>query len=326
MILDYIDPRFCNVVSLQSNLGDFGKDLAIFIAKSKGMLKRDKGFKLEDSTVQTTLDDFGLEYSSKNIIRSNKIEFKETINYHIVNLDYWFYENIDDYVVVDMMDFNEKKNILYNKINKSLYKGSVSDIISNVHLLSDGSFEMLNPKCTNCGSYDVIKKDFVDSTPKVEYHGHMKLRLKRYYCKNCNTKFQTRIASIKNEGSRFSKGIREKVRESFANRGGSLDQIANDLKIFLNIDISHQEIKNMLMFDFNQVEYYEENIPIENEIDDFESSESTDSDKLYMLRKKNPEIMGYLVVDELFINIKNQKWYAVFSMTLVIKMLHLLQE
>lgn len=66
-------------------------------------------------------------------------------------------------------------------------------------------------------------------------------------------KFQTKIASIKNDGERFSKDLKEKIRESFANRGGSLDQIANDLKIFLNIDISHQTIKNTLQFDFSQV-------------------------------------------------------------------------
>jgi hypothetical protein len=61
------------------------------------------------------------------------------------------------------------------------------------------------------------------------------------------------LHSIQDNNERFSKDLREKIRESFANRGGSLDQIANDLKIFLNIDISHQEIKNTLKFDFNYV-------------------------------------------------------------------------
>jgi hypothetical protein len=88
--------------------------------------------------------------------------------------------------------------------------------------------------------------------------GTMKLRVKRYYCKKCDRKFQTKIASIKDDGKRFFKGLNEKIRDSFANRGGSLDQIANDLKIFLNIDISHQTVKNALQFDFNQVEYYKE--------------------------------------------------------------------
>jgi hypothetical protein len=42
--------------------------------------------------------------------------------------------------------------------------------------LSDGSFEMLNPRCPDCGSFDVIKKDFVESSPKVEYHGNYEVK------------------------------------------------------------------------------------------------------------------------------------------------------
>jgi hypothetical protein len=88
-------------------------------------------------------------------------------------------------------------------------------------------------------------------------------------------------------------------------------QIAQDLKIFLNIDISHQQIKNMLKFDFNQVEYYEEPANNEKEKEPLNCFEIDENDKLFMIRKKDVEIMGYLVVDELFVNINGQRWYCV---------------
>jgi IS1 family transposase/transposase-like protein len=311
MILSYIDPKFCNITSLQSNLGDFSKNIAVFITKSRMKIKGNKEFEFVDTTVQTTLDDFGLKYNDNNYVKSCENVVYLFKSYLVVNLDYWFFDDIDDYVVVDMKDFDENNVKFYNKVNNSLYDGSVDDFVSNVHVLSDGSFEMLNPCCTNCGSYDVIKKDFTESNPKVEYHGNMKLRLKRYYCKNCNSKFQTKIASMKNDGETFSKDLREKVRESFANRGGSLDQIANDLKIFLNIEISHQQVKNMLQFDFDQVEYLEEFVVNKESNKDFEGLENTEYDKLYAIRKRKAKGMGYLVVDELFTNIKQKRWYSV---------------
>jgi hypothetical protein len=62
-------------------------------------------------------------------------------------------------VLVDIMVFDDKKVKFYNEVNKSLYGESVSDIKTNVHILSDGSFEMLNPRCPGCGSFDVVKKE-----------------------------------------------------------------------------------------------------------------------------------------------------------------------
>jgi IS1 family transposase len=90
-----------------------------------------------------------------------------------------------------------------------------------------------------------------------------------------------------------------------------LDQIANDLKIFLNIDISHQTIKNMLQFDFKQVEYYEETVKANKEKQSNNGLKTGEYDKIFVVKKKNPEIMGYLVVDELFITINKKRWYCV---------------
>ena len=286
MILDYVNPMFCNVISFQSNLGHFSKDIAISLYKTQNRIKKNKRFKIKDTTIQTILDDFGFKSGCYKVKRSYKTDLVCYGCFKVVDLDYWFFNNVNDYKVVDMGVFDNKKVKFGNEVNKSLYGDSVGDIRSNVHILSDGSFEMLNPRCPDCGSFDVIKKDFVESSPKVEYHGNMKLRVKRYYCKKCDRKFQTKIASIKDDGKRFSKGLNEKIRDSFANRGGSLDQIANDLKIFLNIDISHQTVKNALQFDFNQVEYYEETVKDKEIKQATMGFEINESDKLYYYKEE----------------------------------------
>ena len=311
MISDYIDPKFCNIVSIQLTLGDFSKAIAVFIYKSRNRKTVRKKIKIKDTSIQTTLDDFGLKTVNRVSITNFSEDLKIKTNFICVNLDYWFFDDVDDFVVSDMGVAKVKNDKLINKYNKTLYGSSVDSVKTNVHVLGDGSFEMVNPRCTHCGSYDVVKKDFVESNPKVEYHGHMNLRLKRYYCKNCHRKFQTRIESVKDDGERFSKSFREKIRESYANRGGSLDQIAKDAEIFLNVNLSHQEVKNILQFDFEHVEYYEELVENRKKTDDGDDFNTVEDCELFMVRKKNHDIMGYLVVDELFIHIKEERWYCV---------------
>jgi IS1 family transposase len=58
-------------------------------------------------------------------------------------------------------------------------------------------------------------------------------------------------------------------------------------------------------------EYYEKTIKHDDEKQTSLSFENIDEGKLFLIKKKNPEIMGYLVVDELFTRIRNKKWYCV---------------
>lgn len=72
MILDYVNPMFCNVISFQSNLGHFSKDIAISLYKTQNRIKKNKRFKIKDTTIQTILDDFGFKsgyYKVKKVIK-----------------------------------------------------------------------------------------------------------------------------------------------------------------------------------------------------------------------------------------------------------------
>ena len=80
---------------------------------------------------------------------------------------------------------------------------------------------------------------------------------------------------------------------------------------FLNIDISHQEVKNILGFDFEQVEYYEEPLKDKEIESDYKSVKFENKDKLYAIRMKNIEISVYLVIDELFCYVGGVRWFCV---------------
>lgn len=158
MILSYIDPKFCNITSLQIDLGSFIKDFVIFIWKDWRVPKVRKSFKIWDKTVQTILLDFGLKinYSIRN---KSKFRLNKVVKvYNQSNLDDWGIGDIKCLDVVDMDEFNDKKVKFRNIVNNKLYGESTRDINTNVHILSDGSFEMLNPRCRKCGSFDVGKK------------------------------------------------------------------------------------------------------------------------------------------------------------------------
>jgi hypothetical protein len=58
MILNYIDPKFCNIILFQTNLDDFSKDLMVFIFMFRKRIKDRERFKIVNRCIQTTLDDF----------------------------------------------------------------------------------------------------------------------------------------------------------------------------------------------------------------------------------------------------------------------------
>ncbi|KZX13226.1 hypothetical protein MBFIL_10560 [Methanobrevibacter filiformis] len=152
-------------------------------------------------------------------------------------MDFYNFNIVNTFTLVDFGDFMDKetkKSLFYKKVNNALYGANPSFIENNLHVLSDGSFEMVNSKCPNCGYLHVRKQEIRETTPKIVYHGKGKIGLRRYYCPRCGTKFKTKLGNLKDENNQFLNSLNETIRESYANRGGSLDSIAQDVKLMLN--------------------------------------------------------------------------------------------
>ena len=148
---------------------------------------------------------------------------------------------------------------------------------------------MIKPICPHCETLDCTKQGFREIKPKLDNCEKIKISLQRYKCSSCNKKYSTKIENIKEENKSFLKSVKEKVKESKRNRGGSLRRIAKDVKNFLNIDISHQSIKNFLKIDENIVKK--------------EGSR---------IIRKFDQLSRYLTIDEEYVYIGGKKKYRVW--------------
>ena len=63
----------------------------------------------------------------------------------------------------------------------------------NYFVNSDGVIEYLKPFCSKCGSHDVIKKDFNWKTLCLEIGVFIRVKVKRYLCRNCNKKISNGV-------------------------------------------------------------------------------------------------------------------------------------
>jgi len=194
-----------------------------------------------------------------------------------------------NFVQLKLFDFADE-NINFNeKLDENVFNSSKSNNAKkNVGLFKDKHFHMINPVCPDCGKSDYSKQGFYKINPTFDNGEKVELFLQRYYCKKCDKKFSTRLFNIKNKYNRFSKQIKDKIRKSKVSRGGSLRDMVDDIKTFLNLDISHQTIKNWLKIDENKI-----------------------IQKRNRIQLKFTELSGFYVVDEQFVNIDGKRKYRV---------------
>lgn len=194
-----------------------------------------------------------------------------------------------DFIQLKLFDFEDENINFDEKLEENIFNSyKPKNAKKNVGLFKDKHFHMINPICPHCNKSDFTKQGFYTINPTFDNGEKVKIFLQRYYCKKCGKKFSTRLFDIKKEYNHFSTQIKDKVRKSKVSRGGSLRDMVDDLKTFLNLDISHQTIKNWLKIDENKI------ILMKNRI-----------------HLKFTELSGFYVVDEQFVNTGGKKKYRV---------------
>jgi transposase-like protein len=180
------------------------------------------------------------------------------------------------------IDFEERieENVFYEEKPRNINK--------NIRIIKEGHFQMIRPICPYCGSIEQTKQGFYQIKPKFDNDQKVKLHLQRYKCDNCSKKYSTDLFQIKEGNKSYLNSIKEKARQSKLIRGGSLRKIAKDFKIFKNMTISHQTMKNFLKINDKQI------IKNGNRIN-----------------QKISQLSGYLVIDEQFINLPEKRHYRV---------------
>jgi transposase-like protein len=192
-------------------------------------------------------------------------------------------------IQLKLFDCDDEKIDFKSKAEKyAIPQDKKKNINKNIQILDDGHYEMIKTICPYCGSLKSTKQGFREIKPIIDGGKKIKVSLQRYKCTSCGKKYSTKIENIKEENKKFLKSVKDKVRESKRNRGGSLRKIAKDVKNFINIDISHQSIKNFLKIDANDVKKEESRIT-----------------------RKFSQLSGYLTIDEEYVYIKGKKKYRV---------------
>jgi len=70
-------------------------------------------------------------------------------------------------------------------------------------LLANNHFELVNPVCPVCGSYQVTKQEYRRRTPILGEFGAQKVYLRRYRCIKCRKKFTTPLDSVVERNHRY---------------------------------------------------------------------------------------------------------------------------
>ena len=116
-------------------------------------------------------------------------------------------------------------------------------------LLANNHFELVNPVCPVCGSYQVTKQEYRRRTPILGEFGAQKVYLRRYLCTKCGKKFTTPLDSVVERNHRYASVFKDKVAKLTKTGYRSLRKLKEDLFTFFGIAPSHQSIQNWLGID-----------------------------------------------------------------------------
>ena len=140
---------------------------------------------------------------------------------------------------------DEKCEIIDNSFQIILPIESILD--ENYFVNSDGVIEYRKPFCSKCNSNDVIKKDFNWKTLCLEIGMPIRVKVKRYLCRNCNKKSQTEFFKFFKKYFNFCNKITEKIQTTRQRGWISLRNAKELIKEWSGINISHETIRKSLV-------------------------------------------------------------------------------
>jgi len=127
-----------------------------------------------------------------------------------------------------------------------LKKDKPYNVNKGLVLLANNHFELVNPFCPRCGSYQVTKQDYRRQHPILGEFGAQAVYLKRYRCKICRKKFTTPLDSVVERNYRYAAVFKAKADGLTKTGYRSLRKLQEDLASFFGVAPSHQTLKNWL--------------------------------------------------------------------------------
>lgn len=170
------------------------------------------------------------------------------------------YEDFDQRKYKNRRRKNSKKsNDFQSTFDVGDYKDpeiKISDEFSNKYYIDEnGIISSINPICPHCNSRKVVQWNlYSKNIISEQYCGE--ITIQRYYCKRCKKTFITDLKDQFDRYSNISTSLKEKAWEIKELNWSSLRDIAKYYKIFYDIDISYETIRNaLIVIEDNEIDY-----------------------------------------------------------------------
>jgi transposase-like protein/Asp-tRNA(Asn)/Glu-tRNA(Gln) amidotransferase C subunit len=309
--------------SLELKFGSFQKGLGDFFdfgQLSEPVFKKDERYcpsvVEESDDFQTLLvDNFNeLDVNSENTDLNNVDNYSNGYDDFLV-LDLFGNvvndENSD--VMVDKVTFNRE---ISNFLKKNFGIEDVDEFDnSNVLVYPDNRFSMIKRVCPNCGHSNANSNGWEERKYKNKGNKKVNYYLQSYICKECGEWFITPINFNLNDETKKKINLDNKILKIHANTGLSFDKIAEILEITMNVNVSHEYIRNIIQREYEDFIYKTEIIPLPQDFKKkgktSQEREVTDIGRLLMFKKKDIQFCGAIEVDELFTGIDGRRNYLV---------------
>ena len=157
---------------------------------------------------------------------------------------------IKESIKIDEEKILKKSNDFQSTFDVGDYKDpeiKISDEFSNKYYIDEnGIISSINPICPHCNSRKVVQWNlYSKNIISEQYCGE--ITIQRYYCKRCKKTFITDLKDQFDRYSNISTSLKEKAWEIKELNWSSLRDIAKYYKIFYDIDISYETIRNALI-------------------------------------------------------------------------------
>ena len=166
---------------------------------------------------------------------------------------------IKESIKIDEEKILKKSNDFQSTFDVGDYKDpeiKISDEFSNKYYIDEnGIISSINPICPHCNSRKVVQWNlYSKNIISEQYCGE--ITIQRYYCKRCKKTFITDLKDQFDRYSNISTSLKEKAWEIKELNWSSLRDIAKYYKIFYDIDISYETIRNaLIVIEDNEIDY-----------------------------------------------------------------------
>mgnify|MGYP004444892455 CR=1 FL=1 len=154
-----------------------------------------------------------------------------------------------------LTDFVEEFSAFAHKRDNSRF-GCLNDDKNLIRFIKKGKLYFKNnvAVCPSCGSSHNTKNGYQERKLILLGNGEQECSVQKYKCKSCGKTFSSNLSALVYDGWNVTIPVIKTIERLYSNYGAGLHKIKYDLIENHKVDLSHQEIQNILLlsdYEFN---------------------------------------------------------------------------